>query len=181
MPARKILIAFIASASPLLATAQSICTVDVSLAFTESAPRDRFEFRNESSAGQQIQRLRLDMANSAGRLFFDTVQGGSGVDVFQPFQVDSDDAQLATVPVVKDGSDRIDLVFRRFEPDQRFQFSIDVDDRLGDSDMGPTRVSGRELEGAQLTVMVGPAGSPDRELQARVDGSNRARMQAPCS
>lgn len=181
MPAPKLLIALLAAASPLLVAAQSTCTVDVSFAFTESAPRDRFEFRNESSAGQSIQRLRLALARSAGRLFFDTVQGGAGVDVFQPFQVDSGDARLAADPAVKDGDDRLELVFERFEPGQRFQFSIDVDDRLGDSDMGPTRVSGREMEGAVLTVVVGPAGSPGRELQARVDGANRARVQAPCA
>ena len=85
------------------------------------------------------------------------------------------------MPVVKDGSDRIDLAFERFEPSQRLQFSIDVDDRLGDSDMGPTRVSGREMEGALLTVVVGPAGVSGREVQARVDGANRARVQASCS
>ena len=181
MSIAKLLFTFIASAAPLLASAQAVCKVDVSFAFTESAPRDRFEIRNESSAGQPIQRVRLEMLRSAGRLYFDTVQGGAGVDVFQPFQVDSGDARLAADPAVKDGDDRVDLVFQRFEPGQRFQFSIDVDDRLGDSDMGPTRVSGREMEGAVLTVVVGAVGGPGRELQARVDGANRARVQADCS
>jgi hypothetical protein len=181
MPAHKLLITLIASAAPLLVVAQTTCKVDVTFTFTESAPRDRFEIRNDSSAGQPIQRARLELNGSAGRLFFDTAQGGAGVDVFQPFQVDSGEARLATVPVVKDGSDRIDLAFERFEPSQRFQFSIDVDDRLGDSDMGPTRVSGRELEGALLTVVVGPAGVSGREIQARVDGANQARAQASCS
>lgn len=152
----------------------------VSLVFTESAPRDRFEVINDSSPGQRIQRLTLNLTGSAGRLIFDTAEGGTGVEVFQPFRVESGEARLSKTPVVKDGSDRLELTFTQFEPGQRLVFSIDVDDRLPASDLGQIRVSGSEMAGALLSVLVGPTSDAGREVQARVDGSNRARVRVAC-
>ncbi len=174
------LIVMLLGALPLMAQAAAACVHEVSLTFNESAPRDRFEIRNDSSAGQRIQRLTLNLSGSAGRLIFDTVEGGTGVEVFQPFRVDSGEARLSKTPVMQDGSDRLDLTFTRFDPGQRFVFSIDVDDRLTASDLGQIRVSGSEMAGALLSVVVGPTGGAGREAQARVDGSNRARVQAAC-
>jgi hypothetical protein len=180
LPARALLIASLLFGLPLSALAAPACAHDVSLVFLESAPRDRFEIRNDSSLGQRVQRVTLDLAGSAGRLIFDTTEGGAGVNVFQPFRVESGDAQLDKTPVVQDGSERLDLVFTRFESGERFAFSIDVDDRLTSSDLGQIRIAGAELKGALLTVVVGPRGGARRELQARVDDSNRARAQASC-
>ena len=179
--ARAVLGAALLGALPLAAQAATTCVQDVSLVFTESAPRDRFEVSNDSSSGQRIQRLTLDLAGSAGRLIFDTVEGGPGINVFQPFRIESGEARLGMTPVVPDGSDRLELAFTRFEPGQRFVFSIDVDDRLTASNLGQTRVVGAELQGALLTVVVGPSGGAGREIQARVDGNNRARVQASCA
>jgi hypothetical protein len=166
---------------PLATLATPVCVRDVSLVFSESAPRDRFEIRNDSSAGQRIQRLTLDLSPSAGQLIFDTTEGGTGVDVFQPFRTEPGEARLSRSPVVDDGSDRITLDFTRFEPGQRFRFSIDVDDRLAASDLGQTRVSGREMQGALLSVVFAARGAAAvTDLQARVDGNNRARGQAVC-
>jgi len=181
MSTRSSLIALLLAGTPLLGLAQPACVLNVSFTFTESAPRDLFEVRNDSSRNQQIRRLRLDLDGSMGRLIFDTEEGPPGVNVFQPFRVESGDARLITVPVVQDGSDHLELDFQQFEPGQRFQFSIDVDDRLGDSDLGQIRISGRELEGSLLTVVVGVPNGADREIQARVDGANRARVQTNCS
>ncbi len=180
LPARALLIASLVGGLPLAAQAATACVHDVSLVFIESAPRDRFEIRNDSSAGQRIQRLTLDLSGSVGRLIFDTVEGRTGVEVFQPFRVDSGEARLSKTPVVQDGSDRLDLTFTRFDPGQRFVFSIDVDDRLPASDLGQIRVAGSEMAGALFSVVVGPTGGAGREAQARVDGSNRARVQAAC-
>ena len=173
-------IAALLGALPLVAQAEPACTHGVSMVFTESAPRDRFEIRNASSAGQRIQRLTLDLTPSAGRLIFDTTEGGTGVEVFQPFRIESGDAKLKSPPVVHDGSERLTLDFTRFDPGQRFGFSIDVDDQLTASDLGQIRVSGREMEGAVLTVVIGASGGATREVQARVDGNHRAQVQAAC-
>lgn len=168
-------------ALPLATHAAPACVHEVSMVFTESAPRDRFEIRNDASAGQRIQRLTLDLSPSAGKLIFDTIEGGTGVEVFQPFRVEPGEAKLKGAPVVQDGSDRLTLDFKRFEPGQRFRFSIDVDDQLTASDMGQIRVSGREMEGALLTaVFAARDGATGSELQARVDGTNRAQAKAVC-
>jgi hypothetical protein len=183
MPAQRPGIRLIASllcALPLLAQASTACVHGVSMAFTESAPRDQFEIRNESSAGQHILRLTLNLSGSAGRLIFDTIEGGTGVEVFQPFRIESGDAKLKNPPVIHDGSNRLTLEFSRFEPGQRFGFSIDVDDTLPTSDLGQIRISGREMEGALLTAVVGPLGGAGTERQVRVDGDNRARLALNC-
>ena len=104
-------IAALLSALPLAAHAAPPCVHEVSMVFTESAPRDRFEIRNDSSAGQRIQRLTLDLSPSAGKLIFDTIEGGTGVEVFQPFRIEPGEAQLKGSPVVQDGSDRLTLDF----------------------------------------------------------------------
>jgi hypothetical protein len=167
-------------AQPLASHAAPACVQEVSMAFIEGAPRDRFEVRNESSKGQRIQQLTLDLTPSAGRLIFDTLEGGTGVDVFQPFRVEAGEARLGGSPVIQDGSQRLTLRFTRFEPGQRFVFSIDVDDQLSASDLGQTRVSGREMEGALLNASFGLASGTGSGLQARVDGNNRARATAAC-
>jgi hypothetical protein len=177
---RLLLIVALLGTLPLAAQAQTARVQGVSVVFTESAPRDLFEIRNGSSGGQRIQRLTLDLAGSAGKLIVDTTEGGTGVEVFQPFRVELGEAKLKASPVVQDGSDRLTLDFSRFEPGQRFLFSIDVDDRLTASDLGQIRVSGCEMEGAVLTAVIGPRGGVGTELQARVDGSNRAQATAAC-
>jgi hypothetical protein len=168
-------------ALPLLTHAAPACVQEVSMVFVESAPRDRFEIRNDSSTGQRIQQLTLDLSPSAGRLIFDTLEGGTGVEVFQPFRVETGEAKLRGSPVIQDGSERLTLNFTRFEPGERFVFSIDVDDQLTASDLGQIRVSGPEMEGALLSAVFGPSGGASTKLQARVDGNNRARAKAACS
>ena len=166
---------------PWAVHAAPACEHEVSLVFTESAPRDLFEMSSGSSKGQSIQGTTLDLAGSAGRLVFDTVEGGTGVEVFQPFRVESGEARLANSPAVPDGSDRLELVFDRFEAGQRFRFSVDVDDRLTASELGQIRVSGREMEGALMTVVFGAPGTPGVERSAKVDSNNVARVKASCS
>ena len=168
------------AAMPWAAHAEAVCQQQIALVFTESAPRDMFEIRNGSSTGQRIQRLALDLAPSAGRLVFDTSAGGTGVDVFQPFRAETGLAKLADAPEVKDGADRLELTFARFDAGQRFRFSIDVDDRLTTSDMGQTRVSGREMAGAVLTVVLGPDGVRGTKRTAIVGQNNTALIEAAC-
>lgn len=179
-PRLPLLLAALVGVAPLVTQAAPACGHGVSMVFTESAPRDRFEIRNGSSSGQSIQRLTLDLSGSAGRLIFDTVDGGTGVEVFQPFRVEQGEAKLKGLPAVQDGSDRITLDFSRFEPGQYFRFSIDVDDQLTASELGQIRVSGREMEGAVLIALVGPRAGAGAELQARVGGDNRAQARATC-
>ena len=179
-PSLRLAVALAMAAIPWVARAETACQQQVALVFTESAPRDMFEIRNESSKGQRIQRLTLDLAPSAGRLVFDTAVGGTGVEVFQPFRAEPGQAKLAVAPVVKDGADRLELNFARFDAGQRFRFSIDVDDQLTNSDLGQIRVAGREMDGAVLTVALGPDGERSTERTARIGENNMALVKAAC-
>jgi len=54
--------------------------------------------------------------------------------------------------LVDDGSDAVTLTFSDFLPGRSFDFIVDVDDRLADSDLGQAYVTGREIEGAQVNA-----------------------------
>jgi len=166
----------IATALPSYAAAET-CGVDIQARFIESAPRDRFVFENKSSIATEIASLTLDMRPSAGRLIFDTESGGSGVEVFQLYRGEGGDAELAALPTVRDGDDMLALAFKSFSTGQTYRFSIDVDDQLTNSDLGQIRVSGGEMQGAQLTATTVEGSS----YTGVFDAANRARMTAPCS
>jgi len=54
--------------------------------------------------------------------------------------------------LVDDGSDAVTLTFSDFLPGRSFDFIVDVDDHLADSDLGQAYVTGREIEGAQVNA-----------------------------
>jgi len=94
------------------------------------------------------------MSSSYGNLIFDVTGDGAGVQVFQPFRNEQGDASLATEPGVADGDQQLTLEFSMFDPGQLYQFSIDVDDQLAQSDLGQIRVSGSEMTGASLLFTI---------------------------
>lgn len=163
------------TALPVHAAAET-CDVNIHARFIEGAPRDRFVIENKSTAGLEIASLELDLRPSAGRLIFDTENGGDGVEVFQLFRTENGDARLAAQPAIKDGDDRMALSFSKFGTGQRYQFSIDVDDRLTNSDLGQIRVSGGEMQGAQLIA----AAADGSQYRGTFDGNNRARLTQNC-
>lgn len=55
--------------------------------------------------------------------------------------------RLVRLPVVSDGARSLELEFEGFWSGRRFEFTIDLDDRLSTSDFGQTQVSGEEIEG----------------------------------
>ncbi len=173
---RLIAFALIATALPAPAMAET-CGVDIQARFVESAPRDRFIIENRSTLPADIAALMLDLGPSVGRLIFDTESGGDGVEVFQLYRTEQSDAVLAAAPAVNDGDDRLSLAFETFAPGQTYRFSIDVDDRLTNSDLGQIRVSGGEMQGATLTAIT----TGGTTHSAAFDAANRAQLTAPCS
>lgn len=112
-----------------------------SLRFIESAPRDRFEL---SVGAQDLHALTVDLRGSKGRLIFDTAQGGTGVEVFQPLR----DEGGINGAAVTDGAEVLTVALREGRAGSQAAFSIDVDDRLRTSDLGQIRVTGGEMAGA---------------------------------
>ena len=171
MRAARILTLLVLFAGPHAPTraqdAPSACRTALEARFVESAPRDRFELAVPKGGTATIVGLRLDLAGSAGDLVFDTEPGGDGVEVYQPFRIERGEALLRRSEPLADGGRVIGLDFDGFGAGERFDFSIDVDDRLVDSELGRIRVSGSEIEGASLRVDVRDAEGTVTTVDAR--------------
>ena len=140
------------------------CT-GASLRFIESAPRDRFEL---TVGDQALTAVQVDLRGSAGRLIFDTADGGTGVEVFQPLR----DEGGTTASDVADGAEAIKVGLRDGKAGSRAVFSIDVDDRLASSDLGQIRVTGGEMAGAVATFEA----VDGTMVKAVFDAKNRAQV-----
>ncbi|MEL6299088.1 MAG: aggregation factor core [Pseudomonadota bacterium] len=132
---------------------------ELQVSFRESAPKDRFTIRNSGTCTVASGRISIDLAGSAGKLIFDTTATGSGVEVFQPFEIVTGRDKLARLPTVRDGDQRIDLDVRDFAAGDEIAFTIDVDDTLRNSELGQIRVSGSEISGGRVIFTSGGASS----------------------
>lgn len=176
----------VVSANPrALASASElpICGPAARLSFRDSSPVDVFTIENITARANRdwvIAGVEIDLGPSAGRLVFDTVPGGAGQNVAQPFKArpPPGGARLADLPVVPDGAEGLALLFSAFAPGQNFRFTIDMDDRLGG--LG-TRVDGPEIEGAMVTVrFADPADGREAVLSAPFDSLSRAMPAEAC-
>jgi hypothetical protein len=151
-----------ANAFPATVAATENCAPLVQISFLEGAPVDRFIIKN-SSEEFEISAMEINLASSRGRLIFDTINGGAGVEVFQPYKTVAGSARLAQAVSVSDGSENVGVRFESFPAGADYTFSIDVDDRLTASELGQIRVSGSEMEGAQASFdLVGKKGVAKR-------------------
>lgn len=166
--------------APSLAN-EGICGFSLESRFVESAPRDSFVFSNQSDKPWNIKSIRIDMNESVGKLIFDTIDGGDGVEVYQPFQVSSTngalaEAELNSVLKPGDGDQDITLNFSQFTQASGFSFTIDVDDQLTDSDLGQIRVSGGEVAGSILSVTVEVPGAEDITLEGKYSSNSLVKI-----
>lgn len=145
--------------------AQAAECTGASLRFVESAPRDRFEL---TVGTQPLRAVEVDLRGSAGRLIFDTADGGTGVEVFQPLR-DEGGTQAGDVA---DGAEAIKVALRDSKAGSRAVFSIDVDDRLASSELGQIRVTGGEMAGAVATFEA----ADGTFVKAVFDARNRAQV-----
>ncbi|MEQ6201732.1 aggregation factor core [Sulfitobacter sp. HNIBRBA2951] len=149
----------------LAGAAQAADCTGASLRFVESAPRDRFELQIGT---QPLRAVTVDLRGSAGRLIFDTEDGGTGVEVFQPLR-DEGGTQASDVA---DGAEVIKVALRETAAGGRAAFSIDVDDRMTSSDLGQIRVTGGEMAGATAIFET----ADGTQIKAVFDDRNRAQV-----
>lgn len=148
----------------LAGVAQAADCTGASLRFVESAPRDRFEL----VIGQQaLSAVTVDLRGSAGKLIFDTADGGTGVEVFQPLR----DEGGTSAKDVADGAEVLTVALRDAQAGGKAAFSIDVDDRMTSSDLGQIRVTGGEMAGATAIFET----TDGQQLRAVFDARNRAQ------
>ena len=149
-----------------VASPAGACGPMATVRFVEGAPTDRFEIVNNSSDGWDVARLALALDGSAGALIFDTRGGGPGSSMWQPFMPAPADFDAAVPVEVGDGTRALTLEFAGFRPGAAFRFTIDVDDTLVRSELGPMRVTESEIEGALAKAVFR---APDGEEMA-LDG-----------
>jgi len=152
-----------------------LCSTEVTISFDEGAPVDTFliEYRTGS---WEISSVTIDLSRSAGKLIFDTTDGGKGIDVFQPFRTVSGNAKINNSNPVSDGGNIMELTFSSFKSGDRYMFSIDVDDQLSQSDLGQTRVTGGEMENAEVILGMKKEGGMNAMLTLVFDGNNQASV-----
>ncbi len=121
---------------------------DLNVRFSEGAPKDRFTLENTSTCALEDTAIVLDLSTSPAGLIFDVTAQGSGVEVFQPFQMVEGAQALKSEPVVTDGQSQITLDVGLLAPGQAIAFTIDVDDTLGQRAI---TVSGSEIAGATVS------------------------------
>ena len=169
------------STANALSSRSDSCKTGIIISFSEGAPVDRFEIKN-TSENWQIVDVEIDLSSSKGRLIFDTVSGGKGVEVFQPYKTVSGSAKIIKIITVKDGSDAMLLDFERFNSGQSYTFSIDVDDQLTSSELGQIRVTGSEMELAQANFTLESPKGERTKAQAIFNNQNQARLNdATCN
>lgn len=133
--------AIVMSAAPALA--------DLKVSFIEGAPKDRFVITNTGLCDLPSAIVTVDLAGSAAGLVFDVTGNGPGVQVFQPFELESGHASVRGSPTISDGDTAITLELDTLASGQSVSFTIDVDDTNGINEI---TVVGHEILGATVAV-----------------------------
>lgn len=165
--------AYFTTASVLLCSQLAHANVEVN--FVESAPKDRFVIENVGKCDLDNVTVDIDLTQSAGRLIFDTTSSGAGVEVFQPFEIGEGDLKLVSSVDVKDGDTGLSINVVSIQPGKSVSFTIDVDDTLTSSELGMIRVTGAEIENAQVSLRLGD----DQPVTAAFNGQSKALVVLP--
>jgi len=148
---------------------------NIQVAFKESAPKDQFSFTNVGKCVLDDLIVTIDLSNSAGKLIFDTVPTGSGVEVFQPFEIVNGNLNLVSSASSLDGNDELIIEITNLAPNKTASFTIDLDDTMKVSQLGNIRVAGSEISNAEISVKVG-----DQEISSASFGANsKAAVSLP--
>ncbi|MEM8632540.1 MAG: aggregation factor core [Pseudomonadota bacterium] len=157
MTFRLSLAALVAMTSPALA--------DITVRFTESAPKDRFTITNTAECALPAGEIAIDLSTAPAGLIFDVSASGAGVEVFQPLEIVEGAETLRSVTAVTDGDERVVLDHAGLPAGGKLSFTIDVDDTRG-VELGQIRVSGGEILGATAEL----PGTTDRSATFDRDG-----------
>ena len=153
------------------------CEIAVYVNFVESAPKDSVSVRYEGRAGLTLRSLVWGLRGSQGDLIFDTVSGGAGYNVAQPFE-GAGTAKLAAVPALEDGGRQLALSFDEFPPSAAFVFTLDVDDRI--SGRSGTMIDGTEISGSDVSVVMGSTDGEEFKLTGVFNERSAAVLRGNC-
>lgn len=157
-------------AAPSLAPAGA-CGPRLIVEFVEESP-DFFVLRNASDPGWSVQRVEIDLRDSAGRLIFDVTGGGAGVSGFQPYTALGGTAVAIARAEVTDGDSLLNIGFARFAPGEHFLFTVDLDDTLPGQTQ--TWVDGAEIAGGRVHAVFTAADGIEAGRSATFETDSRA-------
>ncbi|WP_293449658.1 hypothetical protein [Planktotalea sp.] len=142
----KTLSTFSAIACLLASTSQA----DVLVRFIEGAPKDRFVISADTNACAGVAKtVTIDLVTSSGGLIFDVTGQGSGVEVFQPFELTSGADKVTKASKLRDGDQVLTLELSQVSKDMPVSFTTDLDDTQAGRQI---TVSGSEITGAMVNV-----------------------------
>jgi len=155
------------TAAALLLSVAIPAQASLNIKFVESAPKDWFSITNKSTCLIDDLQVEIDLANSAGKLIFDTTASGAGVEVFQPFEVREGNIKLTSGSSVKDGDKLLSVSVQNLQPGKSASFTIDVDDTLVNSKLGMIRVTHSEISGSDITIKFGNGATATGKLDKK--------------
>ena len=174
---RHFFISMILAAAVFVSTVPvAACGERVEVRFFES-DGDIFEITNKSRGPMNLASLTIRLAGSRGRLIFDTEFGGPGASMAQPFEPFAGEVGLEAATPVDDGGEVMRLKFSGFEPGRRFEFMIDVDDRVESAEFGRAVASGDEIEGAGAEAVLMRADGGTSRIRGRFGSDGRALLR----
>jgi hypothetical protein len=153
------------------------CKPVVFVDFIEGAPKDQVVISHDSANRWHLRNFVWSLEGSNGDLIFDTVRGGAGFDVAQPFE-DSGTAKLATAPKLADGDRRLSLTFDEFPTTTTYRFTLDVDDRI--SGIRGTMVNEAEIAGAEISVVMADPNGQELLFTGMFGDKAKAVLSARC-
>ena len=131
---------------------QPVTETTIEVSFIESAPKDTFFIKNIGNCALGETIVTINLAESVGKLIFDTTESGAGVEVFQPFEITEGQMELVERQTVNDGDAELAIRLTDLQPGMRVGFTIDVDDTLTDSALGNIQVTDSEISGGLVRV-----------------------------
>lgn len=140
------------SIATIVCLAASQSHADIHFDFLEGAPKDRFILTNQGACQIESALVKLDLSTSKAGLVFDVTAIGSGVEVYQPFEITVGSEHILSVPEVADGDQSVILQIQDFGPGKVVAFTFDVDDTTGGREI---TVSDSEFTGVSVSATIG--------------------------
>ena len=134
---------------PLLFVPFAAAHADVTVAFSEGAPTDRFTLTADEACLDGPLTVTFDLSGSTAGLIFDITSNGAGVEVYQPFVLVSGAEDVAAHSAVSDGDTTLKLELAALAEGRPIAFTIDLDDTIGQREI---IVSGSEIAGATVSL-----------------------------
>ena len=132
-----------------LLTLATPALADITVEFSEGAPKDRFTFTNTSDCALGPATVTLDLATAPAGLIFDVTGEGAGVEVFQPFELVSGARNVTATPSVSDGQQTLAMGLSGLGAGESVAFTIDLDDTTSTRQI---TVSGSEIAGSSVSI-----------------------------